>query len=123
MKTCPVCGSEDVSTTYETFTIAAPYAAQIAYRAAVDTCVSCLETGDFEAENDARIEDAYARSVQLHIEGLLKTFESHGVSRVTICYALKLCPTTMFSTAAEAALLRMLLERPEYLDEEWEKQQ
>lgn len=121
MKFCPVCDSENVSTTYRTSTVSAPDGPEVSYNETVDTCVSCLEVGDFDAENDDKIELAYAESASSHCTQLLSTFEARGVSRVTICYALRLSPTTVFATITEAALLQMLLKHPEYLDEEWKK--
>lgn len=88
--TCPICGSAEISTTTEPRQIAVPYGPSIQYEAVINSCASCGESGDFNNENDDRMNAAAKRSSADSVPLILDYLNKLGLSNVYIERALGL---------------------------------
>jgi len=114
-KKCYICGSDDVATEIAARSGQVPLGPEIFYRAVEDTCRNCGETGDFNRENDFRIEAAYLESGVRFVRETLAWFESEGTSMVEIdrCLRMKIGTCGKWaqgkSITAEAVALMQIL--------------
>ena len=119
---CPVCGSVDVSTSYENKFHVVPFAEGVSFSSTVNVCGRCGEQGDFAEENDERLKAAEAAAVRDSIENILSYLNSQGRSLAFIERALRLPQRTLQRwkagecSAAGVALLRIARTFPWVLD-------
>jgi hypothetical protein len=79
--TCPVCGHSVIETLHEQRVARALYGPPIPYRARVDTCPNCYESGDFEGKNDRVIQAAYDLSAHRSVPAMVERLAPLSCSR------------------------------------------
>lgn len=127
---CPLCESDNVSSSSHKRTVVAPLGVPVAYDHHLDVCAKCGEKGDFSKANDVRIQKAEAESATLSVGRLLDDLASRGISPSYIERAMAMPALTVArwrdgTASAEAlALLRVIHTYPwilEVADRRFEK--
>jgi hypothetical protein len=70
-----------VDTAYTEKPFSALYGPPIMTTVRVDTCPNCLESGDFESDNDRAIEASLDLSSLKGVPGMMQKMETHGITR------------------------------------------
>ena len=121
-KTCPVCASDNITSETVQRVVAATLGPPKIYAAVVDSCGECGEVGDFDAVNDARIEEALRESEVASIRMMLDELAQAGISNASVERALRLPQRTTARwkdgklSAGAAALIRMVRTYPWMLE-------
>lgn len=111
---CPACGSLELRTKTEKVTLPSIYGESVQYDERMDCCSICGECGDFEGENDSRIEEALTKSKKQMVNSMLDDLSKHGIKMTFLERVLGLPSRTVSrwksgeSSAASIALLRTI---------------
>ncbi len=120
MVTCPVCGSDQVSTQRKSYTLAEPYAPIEVLSLPWNYCATCQSDGDFTGEAAAIIESHLEALRRESVKAIISDFNAQNISNASLERALELPQRTLSKwksgkaepTAAGIALLRIVRTYP-----------
>lgn len=118
MTCCPACGADDVSTVTSTSHITVVPGSRIPFRRETVTCRVCGTSGDFRDVNTAEFDAARLKSARDAVTAMLDKLAEVGWNAPALERVLGL-PMRTFEAMSPAAdaLLRIVMEHPEILDE------